>query len=109
MVVSAISVTVAVAESVAVAETISMAKTISMAESISEIVVHVGDGWWHSVSVVAVANRRRCITWSVSHFCDSRCGIRDFGNGRCNDFGDSRSNGDLKIISVITSFYLDTS
>lgn len=89
------SVTVAVAVAESVTETI--AETISMAESVSEIIVHVGDRRRHAVSVVAVAHRWRGITRSVSHFCDSRCGIRDFGNGRCNDF-DSRRNGDLKII-----------
>lgn len=107
MIISTVSVTMAIAESVSgtITKTISKTMTISISKTI-----YVGDRWWNRVSIMTVAHRWRRISWSIGHLCDGRCGVRYFGNGRCNGkLSDSWSKRDLRkkiILSVIVFYFI---
>jgi len=109
-IISTISITMA--KSVSIAETISKTMTVSKTMTISKTAMHVSDRWRNRVSIVAVGDRWRGVSRSVSHLRDSRCGIRHFCDGRCNsELSDGWSYCDLKterkrIISRLLFFFI---
>jgi len=81
--------------SMAIAEPVTIAKTVSM--TVSKIVLQIGDRWWNRVSIMTIAHCWCRISRSICDLCDSRCGVRQFGDGcRCNELSDCRGNRDLK-------------